>query len=329
MIAGFTAGPMVERIGPRSALIGALAGYLVFGTLPVMTSQIIVLLGSRLLLGVACGTLTTAATVLLVAAHEGASRSRMLGFQTAVGSALGVVALMAAGALVVRFGWHSVFVIYGVCVLPLLAIALLRLPDSRAVGDPGAAALLPTIATLWPVYVVAGLLFVIPVACAGQSAFLLNEIGMQDPFVQSILMAIGSLGCTITGMLFGRLYGATGARAFFALSLGVGAVGLIMIGCARSVALFGLGLLLNGAAVGLYLSYLWLVVAQLAPPAMRPRGIALLSTAMYLGGFLYPLIFGLLALPFGATGGFVVMGAIMIAGAGTALVLRRARLLLC
>jgi hypothetical protein len=87
--------------------------------------------------------------------------------------------------------------------------------------------------------------------------------------------------------------------------------------------------LLNGAAVGLYLSYLWLVVAQLAPPAMRPRGIALLSTAMYLGGFLYPLIFGLLALPFGATGGFVVMGAIMIAGAGTALVLRRARLLLC
>lgn len=327
MIAGFLAGPTLERIGPRNGLILGLAGFILFGSLPSATIDVVPLLASRLLLGIACGYLTTSATVLLVVAHEGDARSRMLGFQTAVGSIVGLVALVAAGALVAQVSWRPVFLIYGICLAPMLAVALVAVPDIRPASQEAGSAFIPTLARNWPVYVAACLLFVVPVAFVGQTPFLLVANDITSPVVHSILIGLANVGSGVSGAAFGRVHAALGSRRLFALALACSGVALVIAATTRSPVVYGFSAVLNGLGIGLFVSYLWLATARLSPETMRPRGLALLSTAMFLGGFLYPAIFGALAYPFGAAGGLAIMGATLIAGAIAAMVLRRGRLL--
>lgn len=323
VIAGFIAGPVVEKLGPRMAIIASVIIYALSGSLPAYIAEPNLILASRLLLGLACGIMTTAATVLLVASHEGEARGRLIGYQTSVGSILGLVTLLVAGVLVAHFGWQSAYLLYGLCLLPMLVLALVAVPDLRPAAEADPAAFLPTVALLWPVYLLACLLFVIPVACGAQVVFLLTDVGTRDPFLQSVIMALMTVGSTVSGALFGRIYAKFGSRMSLILSLVAGAAGLVMIGLATGPIVMGLGSLFAGLSIGIFISFLWLTTARIAPPHMRPRGLALLSTALFLGGFIYPVVFGALALPFGKAGAFVLMGGIMTIGAIVSIVVPR------
>jgi hypothetical protein len=47
IVAGFFAGPLIERFGPRNAITGALASYALLGSLPWIWNANLLLLGSR------------------------------------------------------------------------------------------------------------------------------------------------------------------------------------------------------------------------------------------------------------------------------------------
>jgi MFS family permease len=330
IVAGFFAGPLIERFGPRNAIIGALASYALLGSLPWIWNASLPLLGSRLLLGMSCGIITTTATLLLVARYEDEARGRMIGYQVSAGSAGGMVGLIGAGAVVSGFGWAPTFLLYGLIMALFLLFALIGVPAIRpapateqATGGLGA-----VLKRLWPIYLFSCLIFVVPVGSGAQLPFLLNANGITSPVTQSLVIAMTTVGSMATGLFFGRIQALLGARLCFALSLTVGAAGFLLFAFAGSVVTMGLGSLLSGIGVGLYMPHLWLATSVLAPDHLRSRALGLLSTAMFLGGFLYPAIYTPLTRALGLTGPFLVIGTILLLGGALAAVLRRGRLLM-
>jgi MFS family permease len=137
-----------------------------------------------------------------------------------------------------------------------------------------------------------------------------------------------NLGSMSSAAVFGRIEAAFGPRRTFASSLAIGALGLLLIGVGPSAWVVGAGSFLSGIAIGLYFPYLWLVAATLPSPELRSKVLALQASAMYLGGFLYPAIFGGLSRGFGLEGAFVAMAAFMSVATAAVLLARSGRLLL-
>ncbi|WP_257539732.1 MFS transporter [Sphingobium sp. CFD-1] len=328
ILSGFAAGIIIDRFGPRLTIVAALACFAITGALPVLTVAPVPLLASRLLLGFATGIMSTTATLLLTTVYFGPARSRLIGYQVSTGSAVGLTALIAAGAVVAHADWHLSFLLYPLSILPFLLIAIVTVPAIRTErqpdGGPGAGA---TIALLWPIYLVAALIFMVPIGIGAELPFLLKIRTIVDPLVVSIVVAMTSVGSMTSGAAFGRLQAAIGARRTFALGLAVGAAGCLLIGIGSTSLVIGAGMFVAGVSVGLFTAYFWFAVAMVAPPELRARGLALLSSALFLGGFLFPLPFGALSFQFGLPGSFVAIAALLAAGAIGALIGRTGRIL--
>lgn len=328
IFSGFAAGIVIDHLGPRPTLLAAIATFAVMGALPYITIAPVPLLASRLILGFATGIMTTTATLLLTTVYFGAARSRLIGYQVSVGSAVGLIALLVAGAIVGKMDWHISFLVYPVAVLPFLLIAIVTVPAIRTErqpsGGPGAA---QAIALLWPIYLIAALIFMFPIGIGAELPFLLKIRMIVDPLIMSLVVAMTSLGSMVSGAFFGRFQAMMGARRTFALALALGAVGCFLIGTGLTSIVIGTGMFIAGVSVGLFTAYFWFAVATIAPPELRARGLALLSSALFLGGFLFPLAFGALSSQFGRPGSFVAIAVLLTAAALAALLGRTGRIL--
>lgn len=317
------AGVAADRWGRRRVLVAGLVLYALAGTAGWFAPTLTVLTGTRALLGVAVGAVTTAVAATIADWFTGGRRRTFVGLQQAAASVGGVVFLPLAGALA-GAGWRAPFWLHLAAVPVAAAVLATVRPDGAAVpattsaSRPGAVTERPG-GTAWRARAV-GLYALVLVASAlfylapTQVPFLLDARG-ATPAVVGLAVAATTATSLLGALTFPAVRRRARATAVTALGVATLGAGWLVVGWSSGVVDVVAGLLVGGAGVGLVVPNLQLRLAELAPPAARGRVLAGLVSGIFLGQFVSPLAAAPALAVTGTAGAFAWAGAGALAAA--------------
>lgn len=289
------AGGLSERMGRKRALLIGMFAFALGGSSGFYLPDLISILAGRVVLGLGVALVMTNSVALIADLYEGSERQRLLGRQTAAGAFGGVVLLVGGGALA-GLGWRMVFLVY-LLGAALIVPVLRYLPDIRS-HAPGAATTdgtAPLARRRWP----AGLAAALAAMFLGQIAF--YSVPVQVPFlvedqfhstsvVSGAVIAVQTLTTGVVSLRFARIRRLTGERSLVAVAFGCIGIGCLVLFMAPNVAVLAVGTLVIGAGLGILMPNLSNWVINTAPPEARGRYAGFLTTALFLGQFLAPIV---------------------------------------
>lgn len=316
LVIGLTAtfaGRVVDRLGRKRLLVGALVVYAVVGTAPLWLPSLPLVVASRVLVGLTEAAIMTCCTTLLADYFHGADRERYFGLQT-VYTTVAATVFLGVGGLLGSWGWRTPFWLYAVS-LPLAVVA------ARVIWQPAQQTReqlppMPWRGLLVPVGVtlVGGLVFYVLIV---ELSYVLDGIGVTSTATIGLVGAIGSLATAVAAYLFARvarLGPAVTVPAAFALS-GLGILGLAL---APSVPVVVLGAVVAGLGNGLLLPALLTWALGNLTFEQRGRGTGVWTSALFIGQFFCPLaVLALAGAITGLSSALVVVGtAALVVAAG-------------
>jgi MFS family permease len=308
------AGSLIDRFGRKPLLLGAIALYGVSGTLPGLLSSLPLMLFCRALLGLSVGGLMTTATALIADYYEGPERGVVLGRQAAF-MALGGVVFLLGGGVLADLSWRAPFAIYLFAFL-LLPLVLAFITEPARKREPGGGPA-PRVAlpweSLWLIYAL-GLtgmtfLYMSPV----QLPFLLRGLGVTTGLLAGLGIATGTLVGALVSLRYGWVRQRLGYRSIVAATFGLMAAGFALVGAAEAYGPVLVGMAVAGLGQGLMLPNLSNWAGELAPGPARGRVLGGLTTSIFLGQFLSPLVTQPFVDASGYGGTFLIAGGVLAA----------------
>ncbi|MGW0331535.1 MFS transporter [Streptomyces sp. NPDC003011] len=290
------AGAFSERVGRKRALVTGMIAFVLGGSSGFYLPDLASILAGRVVLGLGVSLIMTNSVAMIADLYDGTERQRLLGRQTAAGAFGGVVLLVGGGALA-GLGWRTVFLVY-LLGAALVVPALTRLPETRPTAPgarPAPDSSAPRVRRALP----AGLTAALAAMFLGQVAF--YSVPVQVPFLvedhfhagsvaSGAVIAVQTLTTGLVSLRFAAIrrlageYGLVGA-AF----TGIG-VGYLVLSLAPHVGVLALGTLVMGVGLGVLMPTLNSWVLSEAPPEVRSRYAGFLTTALFLGQFLAPIV---------------------------------------
>jgi len=347
-------GFLVDRIGRRPVLLTGIGVYGAAGGIGLVATTLPGLLASRVGLGLAVAAVLTAVTTLIGDLYRGRDRDRMLSRQAAVMGASGTLFTILSG-LLAGVGWRWSFALYPAAWvlvpavlrwLPAPARTPVAAPLSRdgpgvvpgpgTVSDPGPipaedppvagrrggpAVIAVSIALLSGVQIV---FYLLPV----QLPFLLEETFGLAPRLTGLLIALPPLSYALASLASSRVASGRRRASVVALAFTVTGAGYLAVGMATSLVAVVPGLVVGGAGLGLIVPNLVGWVARAAPAAARGRLMGLMTSALFLGQFLSPLVWAPVLGAVGRQPGLSIAAAALVVLALIALLLDTGRRLL-
>jgi MFS family permease len=325
-LTAMVAGRIVDRLGRKRLLVGALVVYAVVGTAPVWLPSLQLIVVSRVLVGLTEAAIMTCCTTLLADYFHGSQRERYFGLQVVFTTVAATVFFAVGGALGAQ-NWRTPFWLYAVS-LPLAAAAARWIwqpaPRAQAAARSERLAPLPwrTLAAPIAVTLLGGLVFYVLIV---ELSFKLDDIGVGSTATIGAASAIASLGTAVGGFLFGRL-ARRGPAVTVPLAFCLSGVGLMGMGPASTVPVVVVFAVITGFGNGLILPSL--LTWALGPLTFdqRGRGTGIWTSAFFIGQFICPLVVLALAGAIGSLGSaLVALGAISLSGAVAVRALRPAQ----
>src|SRR3954447_10570770 len=322
LVIGLTApfaGRIVDRLGRKRLLVGALVVYAFVGTAPLWLPSLQLIVLSRVFVGLTEAAIMTCCTTLLADYFHGSKRDKYFSLQVIFTTVAATIFFGVGGALG-SHSWRTPFWLYLVS-LPL-AVAAAKLIWSPAVArrteklPP-----LPWRTLLAPVGVslVGGLVFYVLIV---ELSFKLDSIGVTATGTIGAVSAIGSLGTAIGAFFFGRL-ARRGPAVTIPVAFLVSGLGLIGLGLAGSVPLVVVFAVVTGLGNGLLLPSLLTWALGSLTFEQRGRGTGFWTAAVFLGEFICPLV--VLALRNAISGLTAALGIVGIVGIIAAIGVRLTR----
>ncbi len=280
------AGRIVDAVGRKRLLVGALAVYAVLGTAPVLLDSLPAVLATRIGVGITEAAIMTCCTTLIADYSAGARRAKLFGLQTIV-TTLAATVFFGLGGALGSSDWRTPFWLYLVG-LPLAGLAAL-LVWTPAVPPRSTTALppLPWRRMLVPLAVslVGGVVFYTPIV---ELAYVLDGLGVTETAAIGGIAAVASWPPRPARRPSRGSPAAARRSAAAGLRPGRARPGRDGSGPGRPVAV--VGAVLASAGTGIMLpSLLTWVVSGLALEE-RGRGTGRWTAALFLGEFLCPLL---------------------------------------
>lgn len=288
------AGLMADRFGRRRQLLAGVVLFALAGSAGLWLPSLALILGSRLVLGLAVALIMTAQTALIGDYFEGAARSRFMGIQLAATNFGGLIFLLLSGWLA-EWSPFAPFAIYAVALLylPLLLIALPEpaprdakmqsgLDDSA--GEEGWHLSLATLVVLSVVSMVC--FYILPT----QAPYFLAQIGSPEPSTTALFLAVMTFAGGMTSLVFGRVRERLGRAKTSALGFAAFAAGFVVLAFATGLSLALVGAAIIGVATGFILPIFLSTALDLAPSHRRGMAAGATTTSIFLGQFLSPLL---------------------------------------
>jgi MFS family permease len=314
---------LADRLGRRRLLLVALLAFSLLGLAPLMFDSLVLIVASRVVVGLAEAAILTVGNALMGDYFEGEARQKWLGYQNMFAPFIGSAILLSGGFLA-GLHWRYPFLLYlsglavfvlawFVCWEPIKSRSEQAEADSAAATFPWRSTVLICVAT-----VLFSLVFFVQ---AVQHGRIFGDMGVASPERISILATIASLGTVVGGFLFKRFAGVPTAL-WLACSLAVYGISYIGVAWAPSVAI-GLPLDAMGqVGGGLLLPALVTWALQHYRFEHRGRGMGLWGGSFFLGQFLSPPLVSLIGTFAGSflasvavVGGLCLVIAAAIAGA--------------
>ncbi len=257
-------GPLSDALGRRRPLLVGLFGYALASFLCATAPSLAVLIGLRLVQGLAGGAGNVIARAVVRDLHSGTAAARFFALAMAVNGIAPILAPLVGGQLLQFTTWRGVFVVLGVIGLGLIALGALGLPETlpparRRPGGIGKTArvfrhLLAD--RVFAGYALAsglasGALF----AYLAGSPFVLEDLYGASPQVFSLIFAGNSCGIILASQTSARLVTRIAPRRLLATGLSMSLIGglLGLVAVLLGWGLLGLlpGLFLTVASIGL------------------------------------------------------------------------------
>lgn len=305
------AGSIVDRLGRKRLLVGALVAYGFLGMAPLVLDSLPAIVATRAGVGIAEAAIMTCCTTLIVDYFDGEARNRWLGLQT-VGAALAAMVFFAVGGALGAVTWRAPFWLYACAfVFAALSTSMIWQPMRPAAEAHRVIPPFPLKVLLVPVIVTVfgGVVFYAPVV---EVSYVLDDAGIDSTAVIGMVGAVASLSTALGAMAFARLT-AVRTRTLLAVAFALAGVGLIGFALATALPLIVVSVVVAAGGAGLLLPTLltW-AVSQLSFDE-RGRGTGLWTASLFLGQFLCPLlVLALTGLLSGLSAALVAIGAVSL-----------------
>ncbi len=287
------AGLLVDRLGGRRPLILGVLVYALAGTAGFWLDDLHAILVSRFVLGLAVALVMTVADRADRAPLSGRTACPFMGHQIAATNVSGFLFVGAAG-FAAGYSPQWPFLIYGVAFLYLpLICAFVDDPARPVSGSDAVQGGAPE--TAWKgqlvcVALLAASTFVLFYIVPTQLPFRLAEIGLSDPALAGQIIALLTLVGGVAALLFGRIRPRLGIAGTPAAGYAAMATGFLVFQSASSAPAFLLGGAITGLGVGLVMPNFATLALQAAPAGRRGIAGGVLTTAIFLGQFLSPVL---------------------------------------
>jgi MFS family permease len=307
-------GVIADRWGRRKLLLAALFAFALLGLAPLMFDSLVLIVASRVVVGLAEAAILTVGNALMGDYFEGEQRQKWLGYQNMFAPLIGSAILLSGGFLA-GLHWRYPFLLYlsGFAVLAMVWLVCWE-PGKQAsaqagqpASDAAAAAPFPWRVSLMVcgVTVLFSLVFFVQ---AVQHGRIFGDMGVASPERISVLATIASLGTVVGGYLFKR-YSKVSVARWMAVILAFYGASYIGVAWAPNLAT-GLPLdALGQIGGGLMLPVLVTWALQHYGYKHRGRGMGLWGGAFFLGQFLSPPLVTLIG-----SAGFSFLGSVAVIG---------------
>ena len=312
MVGGPIAGFLAARIGNRSLLSLALVLFTTTGVAGLLVDAPLSFLMARFLQGIACAAILVSIMSIIGDRYQGEARAKFLGFQGAIVSASGFVALFLGGEVAEWGGWRAPFALFipAILMLPLALFALPATPPKRAESAAGGWGVL---LKLWPFYLMLIPFYMAAYMTTVHLSFVLAGDGVTRPQSQGLIMTASMVFNIIGAMAYGRLMTNLGRRWVFVIILGIFGASDLTIGLLANAVGSTAGCWVAGLAGGLMTPFFTNAILDKTGAAMRGRALGLMYATMYIGDFLNPFAMTPLRVQIGNHPTFAVVGAALVA----------------
>lgn len=285
------AGIAADRWGSHRVLVGALVLYGVGGAGGLVLDQFASLLVARMVmgLGVAGGLACTMA--LAGQLFHGEAQRRFIGLKAAV-QQFGGVAMIIAGGTLSALSWRHPFAVYLIA-LPVAVMVFLLVPKPAGVSrqKDGAAPPFPW-RRLWPIYLTGSFgmatFYLIPT----RIPFHLADLGRPEPALAGTVVAVSVLAGAIAAVFYARLHARWGTPYLLVAAFVLSGIGFAVMASASGVGMIVGGCFITGFGYGLVIPSLMTLMFEGLPDQLKGRASGGLTTALFLGQFVSPLVLG-------------------------------------
>ena len=308
------AGLIVDRFGRKPLLLITAILYGFAGSSGLYLESLPEILVGRAFLGLAVSGVMVSATTLIADYYIGPARAAFMGLQAGFMGLGGVVFLTLGGALAQQ-NWHYPFGIY-LFAWPIAILVLMFIsepnrgesahPNMNVETDPvkqstpvGVMAIVYGLTTLSQIA-----FYLIPV----QLPFFLDGLVKALPSQSGMAIAFCTLFSAIASLTYGKLKQRMEFVTFLPIIFGFMGIGYLLIGQSSNWAQVLTGLAISGMGLGILMPNMSVWLSNAVPDAMRGRALGGLSTAMFLGQFLSPIVTQPLTKNIGLGGTYALTG---------------------
>ncbi|MFC6182577.1 MFS transporter [Lactiplantibacillus daowaiensis] len=194
---------LTRRFGSRHVVISGLLLSAVAGALPLLLTNLTLIMASRIILGLGIGLFSPHAIGLIAHTYHGELRARLLGYQTGL-SALGNAVLLVLAGWLVLLSWRAVFLLY--LILAVLAfLAVKALPaTTETTTTTHQHAKLP--ASRWILLALTFMTYLLIWGVQLKLPTLFTERHFGNASVLNLTLAAMNLGGLLAGLTFGKLH---------------------------------------------------------------------------------------------------------------------------
>ncbi len=310
------AGIVVDRFGRKPLLLITAILYGFAGSSGLFLESLPAILVGRALLGLAVAGVMVSATTLIADYYNGADRAAFMGLQSGFMGLGGVLFLTLGGALAQQ-NWHYPFGIYlfAWLIVPLIIMFILepdREPKFNNMEMANSSKPATPVAVLAIVYGLTTIsqiaFYLIPV----QLPFYLETMVKAQPAQSGMAIAFCTLFSAIASVTYGKLKQRMEFVTFLPMIFGFMGIGYLLIGQSSGWLQVLAGLAIAGMGLGILMPNMSVWLSSAVPDAMRGRALGGLSTAMFLGQFLSPIITQPITKSLGLGGVYASIGGLLV-----------------
>ncbi len=317
------AGIVVDRFGRKPLLLASTLLYGLAGSSGIYLESLTTILAGRAMLGLAVAGVMVSATTLIADYYSGSNRAAFMGLQSGF-MGLGGVLFLTLGGILAQQNWHYPFGIYlfAWLIAPLIAMFIFEPHSAEPISKRsshsyiGAKTDMAIQSTPKGVMVVVyGLTMLIQIAfylIPVQLPFFLKNLVQAAPSQTGMAIASCTLFAAIASVNYGKIKQHMGFVAFLPLVFGLMGIGYLLIGQSSNWAQVLTGLALCGMGLGLLMPNMSIWLMTTVPEAIRGRALGGLSTAMFLGRFLSPIVTQPFAKTLGLDKVYAITGGILV-----------------
>jgi len=305
-------GLLSDKLGRKNLLLMSLILYAVGGFSGYLLNDIYLILVGRALLGISVAGIMTISSTLIGDYFTGSERSKFMGLQGAFMGFGGVVFVSIAGVLA-DISWNLPFTIYLLSIIAFITaiISLKEAPKQKQVKQFESKTdynKLKALKVYTLIFIGIAFFYMMPV----QLPFLLDKLPDMSNTKIGMVISTMQLSSAIVALFYKRIKAWFSFEIIFAFVLLFMGLGYTMIAYFQHLGLILFAVTIAGIGVGLLMPLGNLWIMELAPENKRGVMVGNVTTAVFLGQFMSPLILQPIINAVGIGNVFLLAGYIMI-----------------